>query len=259
MPDFSVSTIFAFQFSLGIVAGLLAIAWLAARQTPSHIGPWLDAGLAALVGGTLGARLLHVILEWEYFSEFPGDVWRVWYGGLDWHGAVIGGLIGAVLVCKLRHLPFAEVSDALALAMPFAVMSGWWACRRAGCAFGKTVDSDTSTWISGFLPDLAGNMAPRLELQILGLWLGFILLVLVMELTFRQRWPGLRLWIMLFLVALSMFVLAFWRGDRVEKIGGLRLDQIFDLLLMLGSAIYLLRQSSPSLNRFTDKTGLAES
>ena len=196
------------------------------------------------MGGTLGARLLHVILEWEYFRDYPGDVWRVWYGGLEWHGAVLGGLLGAALVCKFRQISFAQVSDALALALPFVVMSGWWACRRAGCAFGKTVDSDTSGWMSGFLPDLAGNMAPRLEIQILGLWVGFLLLILVMELTFRNRWLSLRLWIMLFLVSLSMFILAFWRGDRVQKVGGLRLGQVLDLILMIASVSLFLRQST---------------
>lgn len=235
MLGLSVSHTFTLQFSLGIWGGLLAIAWCAGRHTPARVGAWLDAGLGALLGGTLGARALHILLEWDYFHQFPADSWKVWYGGLNWHGAVVGGLVGAWLVCRWRGAPFSLFTDALALALPFGFMSGWWACRDAGCAYGQTASNDAPGWLTGYLPDGAGNVALRYELQIGAVMLGAVLLALATWLTLREWRPGKRLWLVLFLVGLCMFLLGFARDDPADTLPGLRLDQGFDLALMLAS------------------------
>jgi phosphatidylglycerol:prolipoprotein diacylglycerol transferase len=242
MPDLSTSQIFALQFSLSVQAGLLAIAWCAARhRTPdgaARIGAWLDAGLGTLVGGTLIARGAHVLLEWDYFRHFPEDILRVWYGGLNWHGAILGGLLGAALVCIWRKAPYLAFTDALALALPFGLMGGWWACRRAGCGYGLPVDSGSNVagWLTGYLPDMAGDVTLRLEVQIGGVMSGMLVLALVAVLTAKDWLPGLRLWPALFLTGLFMFLFGFLRGDPSDMALGRRLDQNLDVALMILSA-----------------------
>ncbi len=238
MPDLTPSTFFVFQFGLGVLGGMIVLTWFAARQPTAPIGNWLDAGLGALVGGTIIARIIHVMLNWEYFSQFPGDSWRIWYGGLSWNGAILGGLIGAGLVCRWHGISFWRFADGLALALPVGLIGGWWACRRSGCGYGITLeDTDTTSgWISGYLPDLHGNMELRLELQIWGIWLGVILLLLITVLTLQDGLPELRLWLILFLTGLGMFLVGFLRGDEAEIILNRRLDQYLDAVLMIASA-----------------------
>lgn len=238
MPELSDSRIFLFQFGLGVVAGFLIIAWYAARQDRERMGAWLDASMGALVGATVVGRIMHVLLEWEYFERYPEESWRVWYGGISWHGALLGALIGAWVVCKLRKLSFLEFSDGLALALPLMLMSGWWACRRVGCGCGIPIETteDVSTWLAGFLPDAQGNIELRLELQIFGVWVSFGLLLLAVLLTLKNWLPQVRLWLLLFLTGVGMFISGFFRGDEAEMVLGRRLDQNFDAVLMILSA-----------------------
>ncbi len=248
----SEGTVFSLQFGAGVILGLLAIAWFAGRYDhQQRIGAWLDVGLGVLIGGTLMARLAYVLLEIEYFRDYPEDSWRLWYGGLSWHGALIGGLIGMWLVARWRHVSVMHFTDALALAFPLGMLSAWWACRRAGCGCGQVVDTrdDLPGWLTGYLPDITGNMELRLELQIIAVWISFSLLVLMVILTLRNWLPGLRLWLLLFLTGLVMFGVGFFRGDSADMVLGRRVDQNLDVVLMIFSALIgfglFLRRHNP--------------
>ena len=50
---------------------------------------WIGALLIYVVLGTIiGARLGHVFFyDWDYYSQHPGDIIKIWEGGLASHGA----------------------------------------------------------------------------------------------------------------------------------------------------------------------------
>ncbi|WP_430810087.1 MULTISPECIES: prolipoprotein diacylglyceryl transferase [unclassified Carboxylicivirga] len=56
---------------------------------------WLDKIFMYVVVATIvGARLGHVIFYgWDYYSQHPGDIIKIWEGGLASHGGAIGILI----------------------------------------------------------------------------------------------------------------------------------------------------------------------
>lgn len=63
---------------------------------------WLDKLFMYVVIATIvGARLGHVIFYgWEYYSQNPGDIIKVWEGGLASHGGAIGILIALYYYSK---------------------------------------------------------------------------------------------------------------------------------------------------------------
>jgi phosphatidylglycerol---prolipoprotein diacylglyceryl transferase len=63
---------------------------------------WLDKLFVyVMVATVLGARLGHVLFYgWEYYSQHPEDILKVWEGGLASHGGAIGILIGIYLYSK---------------------------------------------------------------------------------------------------------------------------------------------------------------
>lgn len=78
----------------------------------------LDSFVGYLViGMLLGARLMYAIAyEPDHFQRDPLEFFRVWHGGLSFHGAVIG-MAGAVLVfARVHRVPFWQLADTLALA-----------------------------------------------------------------------------------------------------------------------------------------------
>ena len=62
----------------------------------------LDKLLTYMVISTIvGARLGHVFFyQWDYYSAHPGDILKVWEGGLASHGAAIAIIIGMYLFSK---------------------------------------------------------------------------------------------------------------------------------------------------------------
>ncbi|MBI5930046.1 MAG: prolipoprotein diacylglyceryl transferase [Chloroflexi bacterium] len=239
MPHLTIAQFFGLQFSIGIIAGLVAVAWSAAQQPTRRIGAWLDVALAALAGGLIAARVVYVVMDWNYFRYFPEDWIDVWYGGVEWHSGLIGGWIAALLMARLRKVPLAVFSDALALALPLGLMGGWWACRHAGCGCGKVVNpqANVPNWLTGHLIDLAGDVTLRYEVQVFGIGAALMVLLGVTWLTVHERGAGYRLWGVLFCIGLTSYMLGFWAGNPSDMVGGQRTGQIFDLGLMIFSGV----------------------
>jgi phosphatidylglycerol:prolipoprotein diacylglycerol transferase len=78
----------------------------------------LDALIGYLMAGMLiGARLFYAIVyEPGHFLNDPLEFFRLWHGGLSFHGAVLGMTVACALFARVRQVPFWEVADTLALA-----------------------------------------------------------------------------------------------------------------------------------------------
>jgi phosphatidylglycerol:prolipoprotein diacylglycerol transferase len=213
-----------------LLVGLGALAWRGWKiaEAPAR---WIDAGLGAIVGGLVLARLGHVAVHWTYFSEHQDEIAQVWKGGLNWHGAIVGGLIGLAAVGAWRGVPFRRAGDALALVLPLGAALTWAGCLASTCGHGREVRSlaDYPTPLVGELPDLYGVVAPRLASQLYGVAFGLALFGVGLVLARIVRGSGVRLWIILALLGLGTFAIGFTRGDLVPTVGTLRLDQVLDL------------------------------
>jgi prolipoprotein diacylglyceryltransferase len=217
-----------------ILLALGVIAWMAHQHDGAVALRWLDVGLAAVLAGVVGARLLYVALEWDYFSDHTGAIVRLRTGGMAWHGALITGLPAAWVAARLRGVSWHPWTDAAALGWPWGVAGAWLACRRAGCAYGYEVRTlaDWPDWLVEELPDVYDLVAPRLDVQAGGAVFGLGLLALALALTWGGWLPGLRLWVILALTGLGMALLGFFRADPAHTVYNRRIDQVLDLALL---------------------------
>lgn len=75
----------------------------------------------AILGTVFGARLGHVFFYgWPYYSQHPGEIIKIWEGGLASHGGAIGVLVafGLSLPLMRRYIPklsYLELLDLLAI------------------------------------------------------------------------------------------------------------------------------------------------
>ena len=54
------------------------------------------------LGGIVGARLVYVLTNWDFYSPQPLEVLRIDHGGLSWHGGLGGGFLAAWLYGRRR-------------------------------------------------------------------------------------------------------------------------------------------------------------
>jgi len=122
---------FAFRlYGLMIALGVLAAVWIARKRWSSYGGDPEDVTTIALVAvpaGLIGARLYHVITDWN--SLYSGGRWwpdafMIWKGGLGIPGGVLLGAVAGVLVARYLQLDWRRVGDAAAPAIPVAQAIG---------------------------------------------------------------------------------------------------------------------------------------
>lgn len=262
--------------TLAIVSG---IAWCMYRTPAGQRRVVFDVCLGGLIGGLLVARLVHVALNWRYFTYNIPEITDFTAGGLDWRGAVVGSIFGMGLVSRWRltsspvflqleetdtiyrvpatgettgirravsgnetpGLPF--VLDALTPALPLIALAAWWGCRTALCAYGAEVRSmaDYPAWLTWEAMDAFGIVAPRFQTQAIGMMAAFFLLIVALVVMRLPRLAGRGFWLVLGLLAIVMFFLGFLRGDYAPHIYGLRLDMLLDVILGIWAGVMLLR------------------
>lgn len=231
------------NFTLFLMLSVLISVGVNLVRAGENRGKWADVYLAALIGGAIGARAGHVLLNWEYFTYNTSEIWRLNSGGLDWHGAVIGGLISLHLSARWHRIDTAELLNSLALAMPLIALAAWWSCLAANCGYGAEVDTlaNYPSFMVSESRDVYGLPAPRYNTQLFGLMLSLLLLGAALLI----RWRGWLVYrqfpLILAVMSLGMFVLGFWRGDYAVAIAGLRADQWLDAALLSLGLVLLAR------------------
>jgi phosphatidylglycerol:prolipoprotein diacylglycerol transferase len=140
----------------------------------------VDLGLAMLLAGVGGARLLHVFADGHFMEyvhlctdptrvNWPLDraeclstaydgawdsalglchpkasdcfAWaEFWAGGLTYYGGLAGASVAAWWLLRRDHFPFWKAADMAGFAIPLGLTFGRMGCLLAGCCFGATCD-----------------------------------------------------------------------------------------------------------------------
>lgn len=244
-------TTYTLALALGILAGIGL--GLARTRAQGRLAARVDVYLGGLVAGALLGRAAHVLLHWAYFAYNLGEAYRIAAGGVDWHGAVLGALLGMALVARWRRVRLWPLIDALTPALALLALAGWFGCWTANCAYGAEVQNlaDYPPWMAWEGRDIFGIFNPRFNVQFMGMMLSVVILLGALLLMAFPRLGRLRFWIVLALIALGAFALGFLRGDYAVYSGGLRADQWLDLgvvIFSLGMAIIAtFRQRQPAV------------
>ncbi len=107
-----------------------------ARRTGLPDGA-LDIGLAGVVGGLAGAKLLWVI---EHLGEESIANLLLSRGGMSWFGGLAGGLVAGLLLMHRRRLPTVAVLAAATPGLAVGHAIGRIGCFLVGDDYGRPTD-----------------------------------------------------------------------------------------------------------------------
>jgi prolipoprotein diacylglyceryl transferase len=111
--------------STGVLIGVL-IALKEAKRTGFKEDDLIDFLLYAIPVGIVGARAYYVIFSWDYYSQNLSQIINIRNGGLAIHGAVIAGVITAILFCKKRKIYVLELIDLVIPSLILGQAIGRW-------------------------------------------------------------------------------------------------------------------------------------
>lgn len=133
--------IYSYGFSLAIA---FIVATYLAKLEASRQGiageKILDLSLCIAISGILGARILYVLQNLEFYLENPVQILMLSRGGLSFYGGFILAAICANIFLKRKHLPFVKTFDIVIPYLALAQAIGRIGCFLNGCCYGKPTD-----------------------------------------------------------------------------------------------------------------------
>ena len=220
---------------LAVVAAIGISLWEAKRRGFSQDVIW-DVALWAVIGGIVGARLLHIIDQWNYYMLHPEELLN--FAGLAVWGAALGALVAIAIYVLIKKISFWQLGDILAPGAILAQAIGRVGCLINGCCYGDTCDLPIAVTYSS--PNsYAPQGVPIYPTELMHLVWNLIGFGILWALRKRMK-PAGQLFMLYFIVfGVGDFVVHFFR-EGTPFLFGLQQAQDVDLIMVPTALIILI-------------------
>jgi phosphatidylglycerol:prolipoprotein diacylglycerol transferase len=260
-------------YALAYITGLVAGWWIIVRavKTPAlwaedppmrpeqveRLLTWIIVGV--ILGGRLGYVLFY---DFSTFRADPAAIFRVWEGGMAFHGGFAGVVVAGLLFCRREGIPMLSMGDLLALVAPIGLMLGRLANFVNAELWGRPTDLPWGV----IFPGAAAQNCPNLvelcarhpsqlyEAALEGLLLGLVLLWLALGRGWLKR-PGAIMGVFLIGYGLARFAVEFVRQPDAQFVSegnpvglalhwagwGLTMGQVLTLPMLAAGLWFSLR------------------
>lgn len=130
---------YGLMVALGILAGV-GLAEYLHRRSGGEPGRIIDMALMIVIAGLVGARVLFILINLEYYSLNPLEMVMLWRGGLVFYGGLAGGILALIGCVRFYHLSLWPILDLGAIAISLGHGLGRLGCFTAGCCYGRATD-----------------------------------------------------------------------------------------------------------------------
>lgn len=236
---------YGLMYLVGFVVGWL-LGRLRARRpgsgwTPVEVDDLLTCVmLGVIIGGRLGYALFY---DLPAFLADPLEIFRIWHGGMSFHGGLLGAAAAFFWFARSRKRSFLQVSDFVAPLVPQALFFGRLGNFINGELWGKVSDAPWAMVFPG-----AGPL-PRHPSQLYEALLeGLLLFVALWIYSATPRKPGAVSGFFALGYGLARFLVEFVRVPDAHlgylAFGWLTMGQVLCLPLM-GVGLWLLLRPAP--------------
>ena len=249
-----------FSFVAVAAAVFLAARW-AKAQGISQDAVYSTA-IWAIIGGIVGARAVHVVDNWGYYSVNLTQIPAIWGGGIGLLGALLGGFVGGAVYAIISKLPVGKIADIAAPAVLLAqtigrvgdIINGEHWAKATSLPWGFIYEHPDSP---SFIENLRKNSEPAVRALVPTdataplaqhpavayemIW-NMIALAIVWNLRGRIKPDGMLFVLYLALYAAGRFAVQFVRLDKAW-VGGLQEAHFITLAMMVISVVLLVWKS----------------
>ena len=227
-----------FTFVAVAVAVVLVARW--GRREGIIADTVYSVAVWAIIGGIIGARLVHVIDLWDFYKNNLDQAIAFWEPGVAIYGAIIGGFLGGATYIwvnhyrgKMKELSVGRLADVTAPAILIGqaigrigdIINGEHVAKTTDLAWGF-VYTHISSPSNARWAALPSHPAVAYEM----IW-DMAVLALIWKLRGRLQPPGMLFALYGMLYALGRFFIQFLRLDK-EWVAGLNEAQIISLIVL---------------------------
>jgi phosphatidylglycerol:prolipoprotein diacylglycerol transferase len=194
--------------------------------------------LYLIIGSIVGARLLlFVFYHPGTLISDPLELFRVWNGGMSFHGGVIGAVVSCLIFCKRHKVSFYKLADFTVLPLSLFLIFG----RIANFINGELVGTKTNVSWCVVFKDYDGCRHPSQLYEATKNLVMFITLsILYFSKSIKAKLKdGIIFWLFVLMYGVLRFIITFWRDD--PRYLGLSMGQYLCIAMVIVSAIFLFK------------------
>lgn len=234
-------------YGLAYLAGFALAGWIIYR-TAKRWKVNLDVDnlctivIAVVIGILLGGRLGYCLFYGNgYYFENPIEILYINKGGMSFHGALIGGIIAGIIVCKRVGMPILTFADMTCVGCPLGLLFGRCANFINGELWGAPTNLPWGVNFGGAAGDIYRHPSQLYE----GFLEGIVIFVVMYLLSRKKKPCSQGVYSGLFLIMYGVFRIAveFVREPDVQigyLFGGwLTMGMVLSVPLILGGVVLL--------------------
>lgn len=255
---------YGLAFAIGFIVGYNIVAKMFKHEGAPE--KWLGILLTYVVVATIiGSRLGHVFFyQWDYYSQHPGEIFKIWEGGLASHGGVIGNFI-AVWLFSIFVTKKSVSWTVDRLVVPVALVAG---LIRLGNLMNSEIYGGVTDLPWGFIFVRDGQTLPMHPTQIYEALCYFALFGVLMWMYWKknaQERPWLISGVFFIGVFVSRFIIEYVKnvqvGKEIEMIAnyGINMGQLLSIpFIIMGVVMVVYAMTHPRLkldypNKFAEE------
>ena len=236
-------------YSLAYILGII-IGWILCKKilikNPDINQKFDDYITFLIIGIILGGRLGYVLFyNLNYYTSNIVDIFKIWQGGMSFHGGLLGIIIASILFAKKNNQDTFIYTDLVSLVAPIGIFFGRLANFVNSELYGKVTDVP---WAVTFIQvdNLSRHPSQLYEAIFEGVIL-FVLLLYFRNKNYLER-PGLISGLFLIFYSIFRFCIEFFRVPD-EQIGylifNLSMGQIISLIfIIIGTILFYFKNEN---------------
>jgi phosphatidylglycerol---prolipoprotein diacylglyceryl transferase len=201
--------------ALGFIAALIVV-MRGSRREGLVAERVLDLAFVTVLAAIVGSRLLYVLFNLREYLAEPLRVFKVWEGGLIFHGGLLLAIPVCFYVVRRFNLPAWVTADVFAPAIALGQAIGRIGCFAAGCCYGAPWDPPFCVTYTD--PDaLAPLHVPLFPSQLFAFAAGVVIFAVLVAYRPRRRSPGQVFWLYLVLASIARLAEDAFRGAEAKS------------------------------------------
>lgn len=237
---FSIGPFTVHGYGLMIGIGILAAYWLSEYRAKKHgldENPIFAMAIFCVLGGFIGSKFLYALTILPKMIEDPSVIKDLATGWVV-YGGIIGGIVTAIVFCKIKKMEFLKYFDIIIPSVALAQGFGRIGCFLAGCCYGLPTDS---FWGITFTHShYAPNGVELVPTQLISSGLNFIHFFILILLSKKLKTPGQIGGCYLVFYSVGRFILEFFRGDLIRGSVGILTTSQFISIFTFAAGIAII-------------------